>query len=279
MSKFGTSSCHLCFCPPQNGEGLGDMLLKNWIPKRSEPEFTTKYLWPIRQLSEVFWFGGGIAIHDLGTLIHHAHFSAISIRDQNPPLMILGGHLFQPFQCGGEKQVTWLNHSQGRGQNCLKDCFVYVGSSQLVVVGGFKFQRQLKNMSQIGPFQLFWFISIWVNRSSLMICSSWCKSRENKTLRLSRAAHRTTVQMIFQTTLLPYVWFNLKSAHLREQSSEKQSQTKNICWNCVIKALFMRFWECFIFLSEMHFNHPGSQSTKSTKMVSTRWAPTSYKRR
>lgn len=42
----------------------------------------------------------------------------------------------------------------------------------------FQVSTQLKNMSQIGPFQLFWFISIWVNRSSLMICSSWCKSRQ-----------------------------------------------------------------------------------------------------
>lgn len=170
---------------------------------------------------------GGIAIHDLGTLIHHAHFSAISIRDQNPSLMIFGGHLFQPFQ-GGEK-VTWLNHSQGQvvGRIAWKDSvclcwFISTTSSWWFQVSTpvEKYESDWTMFNYFGSFQFeltgphWWVVLPGANPVK-------------KTLRLSRAAHRTTVHMIFQTTLLPYVWFNLKSAHLRERwSSEKQTKKK-----------------------------------------------------
>ena len=167
---------------------------------------------------------GGIAIHYLGTLIHHAHFSAFSIRDQNPSLMILGGHPFQPFQ-GGEKLDLTIRKVRSWAElpERLFCLFWFISTTSS---WWFQVSTPVENMSQIGPFQLFWFISIWVNRSSLMICSSWCKSRQKNPSIEPGCPQDNGANEFFKTTLLPYVWFNLKSAHLREKPSEKQSQKK-----------------------------------------------------
>lgn len=100
------------FLPPQNGEGLGDMLFKNLIPKRSKPQFTTKFfvahtavVWSI-----LIW---GWYCHtwfrDINFIMRI--FLPVQFVTKIHPWWSFEVTCSNLFKGGGE---TWLNHSQGQ---------------------------------------------------------------------------------------------------------------------------------------------------------------------
>ena len=140
------------------GKDLVTCFLKTWFQKGLSRSSQQKFLWPIRQLSEVFWFGDGIAIHDLGTLISSCAFFC---QFNSWPKSIPDDPLRSPvptFSRGGgkldltiRKVRSWAELPERKTLFCL--CwFISTTSSWW-----FQVSTQLKNMSQIGPFQLFWF--------------------------------------------------------------------------------------------------------------------------